>query len=264
MGLQSSRVPCWIFPGSGAWALAVNIKKNIPIALLSAQPAPDPVTSHRPGELGFWQALLSPYLCLLQWHLQWVLRGGESQELTGAACPRHSSLACFNGQHRCFHSTQFEKPRAGKKMLFCWSSSQLLYWAILTAPKPFCSHQGLLAALPKATSKGQCVAVGPGNQQILPEHPKGWPGTLSIPTPFTALATYVVKGLQPHFWSKLITAIKSSVVFLCFCCPALELWMCHGDRSPALLAAQPCSLPAHSSHSILSEQWHRFPTALLW
>lgn len=118
MGLQNSHVPCWIFPGSGAWALAVNIKKNIPIALVSAQPAPDPITSHRPGELGFWQASLSPYLCLLQWHLQWVLGGGESQEMTGAACPRHSSFSCFNGQHRCFHSTQLKNPGLEKKCSF--------------------------------------------------------------------------------------------------------------------------------------------------
>jgi len=43
-----------------------------------------------------------------------VLRGGESQEMTHFFCPRGSSLACFNGHHRCLLSTQFEKPRDGK------------------------------------------------------------------------------------------------------------------------------------------------------
>ncbi|KAK2525660.1 hypothetical protein Q9966_011390 [Columba livia] len=37
-----------------------------------------------------------------------------------------------------------------------------------------------------------------------------------------------------------------------------------GNGSLSLLAAQPCSLPALSSHTILSEQWHHFPAVFLW
>lgn len=264
MGLQKSHVPCWIFPGSGAWALAVNIKKNIPIALVSAQPAPEPVTSHRHGELGFWQASLSPYLCLLQCHLQWVLRGGESQEMTGAACPRHSSFSCFNGQHRCFNSTQLKNPGLEKKCSFLNFQPALALSKLSWQPPNLFVPTRTPCSPIQSHKQGAVCGCGTWKPADFARAPKRVTSHIVIPTPFTALATYIVKALQPHFWSKLITATKSPVVFLCFCCPPLELWMCHGDRSPALLGAQPCSSPARSSHSIVSEQWHRFPTALLW
>lgn len=43
--------------------LAVNVKNPIPLTLVSAQPAPDPVTSHCADELRFRQALFSPFIC---------------------------------------------------------------------------------------------------------------------------------------------------------------------------------------------------------